>query len=123
VVLVGHDHEVAVAERLGGLVHLAVLQAENLFDVRNLRVARHRRRARVPHVEQFAAQGEDAVPVPAGDGEAADDQGFGRVAFREDEGAVLRMLPPRIVGVHELGQARDAGALGAVAGFEGALRL
>lgn len=52
--LIGHDHEVAVAQRLGIGVHLAVLQAQNLLDVLDLCIACDLGRARVAHVEQLA---------------------------------------------------------------------
>lgn len=57
VVLVGHDHERAVAQRLDVVVLLAVLQAEDLLDVLDLDVLGDLAGGRVAHVEELAPGG------------------------------------------------------------------
>lgn len=53
-ILVGHDHEVPVAQGLGVLVHLAVLQAQDLLDVLDLGIGADLSGRRLTHVEQLA---------------------------------------------------------------------
>ena len=123
VVLVRHDHQVPVPQRLGAVVDLAVLQAQDLLDVLDLGVAGHGRRRRVAHVEQLAAQREHAEAVAAGDRQPADHERLGRVALGQDQRAVLRVAPAGVVGVHQLGQADDARPLGPVRLLERAVLL
>jgi hypothetical protein len=52
--LICHDHEVAITQRLGVAVHLAVLQAQDLFDVLDLGVASDLGSTGVAHVQQLA---------------------------------------------------------------------
>ena len=174
-VLVGHDHEVAVPQRLGVRVHLAVLQAQDLLDGLDLGVAcRGRGRggggglerstgdthlaevgpwcvkkcvwgggvgdggrcsrqirfhppgartcdlggAGVAHVEQLAAEGEDAEAVAPHDRQPRHCQGLGRVTLREDQGAVLRAAATGVVGVVQLGDAWGTEGWGGGGGME-----
>jgi len=110
VVLVGHDHQVPVAQRLvRGRVRvvLALLQPEDLLELGDLLVGHDRRVVGVAHVEQLAAQREDAVVVAADDRQAGDGEGLGRVALGNDERALVAVLAARLVGVVELGDARE----------------
>jgi hypothetical protein len=68
----------------------------------------------VADVEELAAQREDAVVVAADDGETGDGKRFRRVSLCEDERALVAVAPARLVGVVQLGDARQAAALGAV---------
>jgi len=103
-VLVGHDHHLAVAQALQvgrRVVVLLVLQAQDLDERVDLDVLHdlHRRApctwggggARshllvvgVAHVEHLAAQREDTKVVAADDAQAGDGQRLGRVALGED---------------------------------------
>ena len=117
VVLVGHDHQVAVAQRLvrGRIrVVLALLQPEDLLELRDLLVRHDGRVVGVAHVEQLAAQREDAIVVATDNGEAGDGEGLGRVTLGDDERALVAILAARLVGVVELGDAREPLLLGAV---------
>jgi hypothetical protein len=53
VVLVGHHHEVTVAQAAGRVVVLAVLQTENLFDVRDFLVLHDLVVRRLAHIQQL----------------------------------------------------------------------
>ena len=68
VVLIGHDHDVAVAEGLGALVRGAVAEAEDLLDVVNLRVVHDLIVRRVSNVEELTAEREDSVAIASDDG-------------------------------------------------------
>ena len=113
-VLVGHDHDVAVPQRLGAVVRRAVAQTENLLDVRDLGVVHDLVVRRVAHVQELAAQREDAVAVAADHGEAGDGERLGGVALGEDQSAVLGVAPAGVVGVVQLGNAGEPRLLGAI---------
>ena len=114
VVLVGHDHQVAVPQRAGARrrsgVVLALLQAEDLLELGDLLVVHDRRVVGVAHVEQLAAQREDAVVVAADHREARDGERLRRVALGDDERALVAVLAAGLVGVVELGDAGEARA-------------
>ena len=88
-------------------VVLALLQPEDLLELGDLLVRHDRRVVGVAHVEQLAAQREDAVVVAADDRQAGDGEGLGRVALGNDERALVAVLAARLVGVVELGDARE----------------
>eukprot|EP00962_Isochrysis_galbana_P036430 scaffold12591_cov102-Isochrysis_galbana.AAC.6 len=108
--LVRHDHELAVAHALqAGLVviRLALLQPEDLLELRDLLVVHDGGVRRVAHVEQLTAQREDAVVVPADDRQAGHRQCLGRVALGDDERALVPVAPARLVGIIQLWDARQ----------------
>jgi hypothetical protein len=55
---------------------------------------------------------EDAVVVTSDDGETRDGEGLGRIALSNDEGALAAVLTASLVGVVELGDARQAHLVG-----------
>ena len=114
VVLIGHDHDMTVAEALGGLVRGAVAEAEDLLDVVNLGVVHDLIVACVTNVEKLTAEREDAVSIATDDGETGHRECLRRVTLGEDEGAVLGVAAARVVGVIELGNAGEPGSLLAV---------
>jgi len=106
--LIGHDHEAAVAQRVGRGVRLALLEAHDLLDGLDLGVVEERLAARLAHVEQLAAQREHAVVVAPDDGEARHGERLRRVSLGEDERALGPVAGAGVVGVLELDEARDA---------------
>lgn len=127
VVLVGHDHELAVAE---GLVHrlfvvlLAVLEAEDLLDVRDLLVVGDLLGRGITCVEELSSKREYSVAVAADNAQARDRQRLGRVSLRQDEGTVLAVaLVASVVGVAELLDAHKALLLLAARLLQGPGRL
>lgn len=70
--LIRHDHEVPIPERLGVLVHLAVLQPHDLLDETDLCVVRDLLRAGVAHVEQLPPERKHAILITAHDAQTAD---------------------------------------------------
>ena len=105
VILVGHDHQVAIPKRLArGRVRvvLALLQPDDLLELRYLLVVHDRRVRRVAHVEELATQREDAIVVASDDCEPRDRKRLGRVPLGDDESAHVPVPPARLVGVVEL---------------------
>ena len=80
VVLVGHDHDAAVAQRAGVLVDLACLQAENLLELLDLLVGV--RITRRLDIDDLAPQRVDAEVGALLLTQAADDHALGAVALR-----------------------------------------
>mmetsp|Transcript_5170 Transcript_5170/g.16442 ORF Transcript_5170/g.16442 Transcript_5170/m.16442 type:complete len:215 (+) Transcript_5170:469-1113(+) len=73
-VLISHDHELAVAKALDAslvLVGLALLQSNDLLEFRHLLVVHDCAVACIAHVQQLAAQRENAVVVSAYDRKAS----------------------------------------------------
>ena len=68
----------------------------------------------VAHVEQLAAQREDAVVVAPDDREAGDGEGLGRVALGDDQRTLAAVLATSLIGVVELRDAREPLLLGTV---------
>ena len=103
-VLVGEQHDVAVAQAADALLAVvdARAQAEDLLERGDLGVGLDLGRGRVAHVEQLAAQREHAVDVAPDLGQPRDGHRLGRVALGQDERAQVRVLGPRAVGVVEL---------------------
>jgi hypothetical protein len=108
-ILIGHDHEVAVSKTIGGGVVLIMLETENLLDVLNLDVFDDLVVTGLSDIEQLSTQGEDTVLVATNDSEAGDCECLGGVSFRQDQSAVLCIAPARIVCVFQLDDARDSG--------------
>ena len=114
VVLVSHDHDVAVPERLDAVVRGAVPQAQDLLDVRNLRVVHDLVVRRVSDVEKLAAKRKHAVAVSSNNRQTGNSQRLRGVPFCQNERAVLRVTPPRVVRVVQLWNPREPRLLGAV---------
>mmetsp|Transcript_53685 Transcript_53685/g.174598 ORF Transcript_53685/g.174598 Transcript_53685/m.174598 type:complete len:732 (+) Transcript_53685:776-2971(+) len=112
VILVSHDHHRAVA-------HLVVValgaegEAQDLDHGHDFPVLCNLPLCHVADVQQLAAQREDTVAVAADDAETGDGQGLCTVTLREDQRAVLGVLPSGVVRVLQLRDAQNALALGA----------
>ena len=114
-VLIGHDHDVPVAQALRPvLILVALLQAQDSFEVLDLLVLHNLLVIGVARVGHLAAEGEHAVAVTADDGEPRHRQRLGGVSLSQNERAVHGVLRASIVGVFELGDAGDAPSLLAV---------
>ena len=74
VVLVGHDHQVAVAESLGVLVVLLVLETHELFDVLDLLVLRDLVDGCIAHVQQLTTKRKDAEQIGVDDRTASESE-------------------------------------------------
>ena len=70
--LVGHDHEMTVAEGLQVVVRLPVLQPHDLFDGIDLCILRDLLVSCVSDVQELPPQREDAVAVAANNTQTAD---------------------------------------------------
>ena len=114
-VLVGHDHDVPVAQALRSvLILVALLQAQDSLEVLDLLVLHDLLVIGVARVGHLATEGEHAVAVAADDGEPRHRQCLGRVSFRQNERAVHGVFGAGVVGVFELRDASDTSSLLAV---------
>lgn len=87
---------------MGVLVVLVVLQAKDLLDVLDLLVLHNLVMLRLAHVQQLAAQREDAVVVAPNDTQSGDGKRLGGVTLRQDERAVRGPLRAGVVRIRQL---------------------
>mmetsp|Transcript_31209 Transcript_31209/g.99154 ORF Transcript_31209/g.99154 Transcript_31209/m.99154 type:complete len:874 (+) Transcript_31209:2263-4884(+) len=125
VVLVRHDHDAAVAHALfcGRLVRRVAgerVQPQDLAEVHNFIDFLQAGFARIPHILQLSTERKYAEVLAAEDLQAGHREGLCRVAFREDERALVAAPATGIMGVLEL---LDAGQLLGALALEGPRRL
>ena len=104
-ILIGHDHQLAVTQfqQISFLrVLLAVVQPENLHQLRHFAVFGHFLRRRFANVQHFTFERINAVPIASDHTETGDGQGFGRVSFRDDQSTMNGILRSGVVRVVEL---------------------
>lgn len=83
-VLVGHQHDGAVAETLQVLILAILLQAHDLDDVGDLLVVDDLRRGGITYVEELTPQWEHAIVVASYDVDCCHHKGFGTVSLGQD---------------------------------------
>jgi hypothetical protein len=104
-ILIRHDHQVPVAQRLDiGLVVLdPVFQTHDINHIFDLFVLHDCLVSSVSDIEWFTLQGEDSIEVTANDRETGHGKRLGGVSLGDDQGAVLGLGSSGIVGIVELG--------------------
>jgi len=114
VILISHDHEVPVTERLDVLLVVlnVELEAHDVDDVLDLIVGHNLLVVGLADVEGLTLEGEDTVEVAADNGEPGHGKGLGRVSLGDDEGTVLGLDASSVVGVVELGNSDELDLLG-----------
>ena len=101
-ILICHDHQFAVTQRLQirvVFVFLLVLDAEDLDEIIDFGVLHDLLVSGFSHVQQFSLQREHAVLVPTDDTQSGYGQRFGRISFRQNQSAVDGILGAGVVGV------------------------
>ena len=104
VVLVGHDHDVAVAERLGVGVNATNVQTHNLHNVLHFGVLHHRLILGVSHIQQFTFQRKYTKIISPNDRQPRNGQGFGGISLRQYQCTIGR---PRCTGPYSIVQFGD----------------
>ena len=81
VILIRHDHQLPISQRLDGffIVRFAMLQPQNLFDVGDFRIVLHLIKRSVANVQQLPSQRKHPVVVSANDGQTGNGQCFGGI--------------------------------------------
>lgn len=90
-VLVSHNHQGAVTERLDVFLSVddAKFEAHDFNKVHDLFILHNLAISLVTDVQRLALEWEDAVVVPTNNGKATDRQGLGRISLCNDESAVI----------------------------------
>lgn len=115
VILIRHDHEMTISERVRGGVVMVVLQTQDLLDVLDLLVLHDLVVARLADIEQLTAKREDTEAITALDGtDAGHGHRLGGVSFGEDESALACVSPTRPVRVVELRNSSKTGTLSTI---------
>ena len=102
VVLISHDHHVAVPERVEVLVLLARVETEDVANGLDLGVLTDGLLGSIADIQELASKRESSVHVLANDLDSSHSKGLSRVSFSEDDGAVFARFASGQVGVIEL---------------------
>mmetsp|Transcript_121800 Transcript_121800/g.289582 ORF Transcript_121800/g.289582 Transcript_121800/m.289582 type:complete len:416 (-) Transcript_121800:1242-2489(-) len=100
IVLIGHNHHLAVAQILRSL--LVKGQAQDLHNVHGLFILGQRLLIDFPHVQQLPSKRKDPVFVSTEDCQTGHRQRLGAVTFCENQGALLGQLPSCFVCIFQL---------------------
>jgi hypothetical protein len=101
--LIGHDHELSISQAAHIGIVLVVLKAHNLLDILDLFVLHDLVVLRLAHIEQLAAQREDAKIITPDNTESGHGERLGGVSFGQYECALGRVAGSGVVCVRELG--------------------
>jgi hypothetical protein len=102
VILICHDHQMAVSQAVGRGVIRVVFQTQDLLDVLDLDIFHNRVVRCVSHIEQLSSQRKDSIIISSNDTESGYRESFGRVSFGQDQGTSLGVPATRVVGVFKL---------------------
>mmetsp|Transcript_90514 Transcript_90514/g.251619 ORF Transcript_90514/g.251619 Transcript_90514/m.251619 type:complete len:537 (-) Transcript_90514:463-2073(-) len=108
VILICHQHDRAVSQATGVRVLSPAVKAHDLQQVHDLLVSRDLFVVSVAHIEHLAPKWEHTVAVAPHHRDTRHGHGLGRVTFREDKGAILRVLAASFIRILELGDATHA---------------
>lgn len=97
VILIRHDHQMAVTKTINRCIVGVVLESQDLFDVLDFDVFHDGLMGRVSDIEQFAPQREDTVVVTSNDTQSGYSQSLGGISFGKDERAAFSVAASRIV--------------------------
>lgn len=122
-ILIGHDHQVAVTEGFGAGVHLVLLQAKDLLQTGDLGVPGDLGSRGFTHVQQLTTEGEDTVIVATHHGQPGNSQGLGGISLGQDQGALVAILGSGIVGIIQFGDAGETTTLGTISLLQGLVLL
>jgi hypothetical protein len=106
-ILIRHDHQVAISQAIGGCVVGIVFEPKNLPDVLNLDILHYCFMTCVSYVEQLAPQRENAIVVSTNDAETRDGESFRRVTFCQNQGTTLGVSATGVICVFKLDNPRD----------------
>jgi hypothetical protein len=87
--LIGHDHQMAIAQLLDVVIHNTMLQAENLFDCVDFFVLAELFGVGITHIEQLSTKWEDAIQITTNDTQTRNGKRLGTVSFGKNQSALV----------------------------------
>jgi hypothetical protein len=124
-ILICHDHQVSVAQRLdiGLVINGSVFQTHDIDHILDLFVLHDCGVTSVTDIEWFTLQWEDTIEVTANDRETGHGKRLGGVSLGDNQGTVLRLGSSGMVGIIELGDSSQLDFLYATLSLHGLILL
>lgn len=106
-VLIGHDHDFAIAKISDIFVFLSWRDSNNLAEVLNLWIVAHLLDGCLSNIQKLTPERKHAVFVAADDLDSGECQCFGGVSLGQDDGTVLTFFSTGVVGIFEFWDAEQ----------------
>jgi hypothetical protein len=105
VILIGHNHQVAVTQRLDVLLRVGCIKLEthDRHQVGDLLVLHNLKMGSITYIQWLTFERKHTVEITTDDRQPRHSQRLGRVSLGDDQSTVLRLCRSSVVGIVQLG--------------------